>query len=112
MPYKPKKPCNYPGCPELTDGAYCDRHRRQVSREYNTYSRDEDSKAFYASTEWRRLSKIQLRREPLCAACYAAGRITPAYIADHIIPIRDGGARLDISNLQSLCRACHNKKHN
>ena len=27
-----------------------------------------------------------------------------------IVPIRDGGARLDDDNLQSLCRACHDKK--
>ena len=112
MPYKPKQPCNYPGCAELSDGRYCEVHRRQVNAEYNRYTRDEDSKRFYASAAWRRLSRMQLMREPLCVVCYGAGRITPAEIADHIMPIRDGGARLDLSNLQSLCRGCHNKKHN
>ena len=112
MPWSAKRPCSYPGCPALTNGRYCEKHRRQVSSEYNRYTRDEDSVAFYSSAGWRRLSKMQLRREPLCVVCYRAGRITPAEIADHIIPIRDGGARLDMSNLQSLCRGCHNKKHN
>lgn len=111
MPYKPKKPCAYPSCPELTHERFCDKHRQQAAREYNRYTRDEDSKAFYNSTDWRKLSRRQLKREPLCAECLRAGRIQPAEIADHIRPIREGGARLDIENLQSLCRACHNKKH-
>ena len=111
MPYKPKSPCGYPGCAELADGRYCEKHKRQVSSNYNRYTRDEDSKRFYGSKAWRRLAKMQLVRQPLCALCYSLGRITPAEIADHITPIKGGGARLDMSNLQSLCRGCHNKKH-
>lgn len=26
MPYKCKKPCKHPGCPQLTSGSYCDKH--------------------------------------------------------------------------------------
>jgi 5-methylcytosine-specific restriction endonuclease McrA len=29
---------------------------------------------------------------------------------DHIIPIDDGGARLDEENLQAACRPCHRWK--
>jgi 5-methylcytosine-specific restriction protein A len=43
--------------------------------------------------------------------CLKEGRASMAEIADHIKPIKEGGARLDINNLQSLCRSCHNKKH-
>jgi 5-methylcytosine-specific restriction protein A len=111
MPHKPKRPCVFPGCPELSDGAYCEKHRRQVNREYNRYARNEDTNTFYHSTAWRRLSRLQLKREPLCAECLKGGRVTPAYIADHIQEIRHGGARLDMNNLQSLCKACHNRKH-
>lgn len=111
MPRKPKQPCAYPSCPELTDGRYCEKHRQQIAREYNTYTRDEDTKAFYNSRAWRRLAGLQLKREPLCADCLRAGGITPAEIADHIQPIREGGARLNFNNIQSLCRACHNRKH-
>ncbi|MBR1439474.1 MAG: HNH endonuclease [Synergistaceae bacterium] len=32
-------------------------------------------------------------------------------LVDHIIPIEDGGAVFDLSNFQSLCSACHKKKH-
>ncbi len=111
MPRKPKKPCAYTNCPELTEGMYCDKHKRQVNKDYNMYKRDEGSKRFYNSKAWRKLAAIQIKREPLCAECLKAGRITPAQIADHIYPIREGGQKYDIDNLQSLCRACHNKKH-
>ncbi len=43
MPYKPKKPCAYPNCPELTHERFCEKHRPQAAREYNRYGRDEDS---------------------------------------------------------------------
>lgn len=111
MPRKPLKPCRWPGCPELVEGAYCDKHRKQMNNEYNQYLRDEDSKKFYNSTAWRKLARKQLIREPLCSICLKEGRASMAEIADHIKPITEGGERLDINNLQSLCRSCHNKKH-
>ena len=111
MPYKPKTPCCYPNCPELTHERYCEKHRVQAAREYNRYARDGESKRFYNSPAWRRISAEQLKREPLCVECMRAGRVQPAEIADHIQPIREGGARLDRENIQSLCRACHNRKH-
>ena len=27
MPKKALKPCKHPGCPKLTEGAYCDKHK-------------------------------------------------------------------------------------
>ena len=27
MPRKALKPCKHPGCPRLTEGAYCDEHK-------------------------------------------------------------------------------------
>jgi 5-methylcytosine-specific restriction endonuclease McrA len=44
--------------------------------------------------------------------CLKEGRYTTATIVDHIVPIRQGGARLDINNLQSLCHSCHTIKSN
>ena len=111
MPYKPKSPCCYPGCPELTYERFCNNHKTKAAREYNRYGRDESSKKFYNSKAWRRLAATQLQKEPLCTECLNVGRLQRAEIADHIKPIREGGARLNHSNLQSLCRACHNRKH-
>ena len=111
MPRKPKRPCGYPNCPKLIDGQYCDEHKRLTNKHYNRYGRDEDSKKFYNSKAWRRLAAMQIKKEPLCTECLKAGRITAAQIAHHTKPIREGGARLDSNSLQSLCRACHNRKH-
>jgi 5-methylcytosine-specific restriction endonuclease McrA len=36
--------------------------------------------------------------------------MTKASLVDHITEIKDGGAALDIANLQSVCQSCHNKK--
>lgn len=66
--------------------------------------------AFYQSTAWRKLRAVKLAREPMCEECARQGRVTPAQMVDHIIPINKGGAPLDVDNLQSLCNACHARK--
>ena len=62
----------------------------------------------YASVRWRRLRKMQLKKEPLCAFCLKAGKTTVADVVDHIEP-HEGEERLmwDTNNLQSLCATCH-----
>lgn len=69
-----------------------------------------ESKRIYASARWQRMRRLHLAHEPLCRACLALGRTTPATDVDHITPIRDEGARFDAANLQSLCHACHASK--
>ncbi len=110
MPRKPEKPCGYPGCPALTDEQYCDRHSREEYKKYNRFRRDEFSKRFYNSHEWQRLRKQKLAINPLCEHCEREGKVTPATVVDHIVPIKEGGAALDINNLQSLCKCCHDSK--
>ena len=39
MPRKPRHPCGYPGCPELTERQYCPAHEKIVSSQYNRYGR-------------------------------------------------------------------------
>ncbi|WP_200760466.1 HNH endonuclease [Effusibacillus dendaii] len=110
MPCRPKKPCSHPRCPELTTERYCDTHRKQEHRSYKQRRTDKEEQAFYNSKEWRVLRSMKLRRDPLCEECQRQGRLIPAVLVDHIQPIKQGGARLDMDNLQSLCRACHNAK--
>jgi 5-methylcytosine-specific restriction protein A len=50
-----------------------------------------------------------LRDEPLCRECTKHGRVTSARIADHVIPLAEGGSRTR-ANLQPLCRACSDAK--
>lgn len=103
MPRKPKRPCRYPGCPNLSDGVYCEVHRGLFARE-NAASRGYDGK-------WRIARKRYLRKNPLCVKCMAEGVITPATVVDHIIPHR-GNQKLfwDESNWQPLCKNCHDRK--
>lgn len=100
MPMKPKRPCAYPGCPNLTDGKYCERHKG-CERPVLTSPRN----PFYATKEWKELRARFIAEHPRCAMCGAK-----AEIVDHIVPIKDGGPMLDERNLQSLCRSCHGKK--
>ena len=59
---------------------------------------------------WARLRERIRRRDAVCVLCAARGETTPGDDVDHIVPIKDGGAAWDESNLQFLCRACHIKK--
>ena len=51
-----------------------------------------------------------LREHPLCARCEGRGRVVAAVVADHVLPVKDGGARFEWANLQALCVFCHNRK--
>ena len=44
MPRKPKHPCGYPGCKELTDRRYCEKHEKLVNKQYERYGRDPSTK--------------------------------------------------------------------
>ena len=72
--------------------------------------RQHSNTKFYQSTEWRKLRALKLEQQPLCEECLRQDKITKAQMVDHIVPINNGGASLDIENLQSLCHRCHNKK--
>ena len=39
MPRKPKRPCAYPNCPKLTDGLYCEEHKKLTNQQYEKYGR-------------------------------------------------------------------------
>jgi 5-methylcytosine-specific restriction protein A len=54
---------------------------------------------------WARLRRMVLARDPICVLC----RQAPSTVADHIIPLRRGGAN-SLDNLQGCCTRCHNRK--
>lgn len=67
--------------------------------------------AFYHTPEWKRFRREYLQEKPPCRVCLEQREvITPARVVDHIIPIRQGGPRLDPANVQPLCFPCHNRK--
>lgn len=109
MPHKPKKPCAFPGCPNLTDETYCDKHKSQSANSYNKFQRSPDHNKKYGR-EWKRIRARYVKAHPLCERCLAEGRLTPVEEVHHILPVNRGGSNAD-SNLMSLCRSCHNKIH-
>ena len=85
MPYKPKRPCSYPGCPRLTSGRYCEEHQKIITAHYNKHQRDPASKRRYGRA-WK----------------------TPAEEVHHILPLSKGGTHVE-SNLMALCKRCHSE---
>ena len=123
MPIKPKKPCAKPGCPNLTDGRYCEEHQEEAekrkaesNRFYDKHVRDKQAEAFYKSKAWVAARRRALMRDNyLCQECLRNGRPTPLgvkpydHAVDHITPKVKGGTD-DPDNLQSLCAPCHDAK--
>lgn len=76
---------------------------------------------FYQSQAWKSTRKAFIAGQTtlpngmrvsntLCIECFLKGVITPMYVVDHKVRIKDGGDRTDLNNLQSLCESHHNSK--
>lgn len=112
---KPLRPCNKPGCSQLTRAGYCEQHKTTKAdnhRYYDKYQRNKKHDQFYHSAAWKRARDlIRIRDNGLCVECLNVKRITVGTIVDHIIPIKQNwNKRLEEDNLQLLCQSCHNKK--
>lgn len=97
-----------PHSPPRHQYAHQKANRKQQQKEYNRTRRENQS--FYNSTQWKKVREWFRKQNPLCVMCEAEGLTTPTQIVDHIVEIKDGGAPLDASNLQSLCIRHHNVK--
>jgi len=109
MPRRIKHLCNNPGCPKLTLDRFCPEHTKKVRSRYDA-ERGSSSKRGYDRT-WKRVRLLYIQEHPLCEDCEDRGFITPADLVDHVIPISEGGDRLNFNNLRSLCTADHENKH-
>lgn len=107
MPYKPKRPCSHPGCPNLTDGRFCEEHAKLEAKRYEKYDRDPAVKKRYGRT-WKRIRDRYIAAHPLCEQCEQQGRTTLAEEVHHIKPLSQGGTN-DVGNLMSLCTPCHSE---
>ena len=107
MPKMPKHPCGFPGCPNLTDGRYCEEHVRQENRRYERYQRDPATKRRYGRA-WQRIRNRYAAAHPFCEECYKKGVLTPTEEIHHITPLAHGGTHAD-DNLMALCKPCHSR---
>ena len=112
MPRSAPTPCRYPGCAAvLATPGFCPQHQASTHHDYGRARRGFDAEVgFYQSKDWRVLRAAVLRDGPLCVACQAKGLLVAATVVDHVVPLKDGGARFDRANLQPLCVSCHNRK--
>ena len=106
MPYKPKRPCAYPGCGRLAEREqYCAEHQKVMDKQYNQYERDPASNKRYGRA-WKRIRDRYIKAHPLCEECQKQGKLTPAEEVHHILPLSRGGTNAE-DNLMALCHSCH-----
>jgi 5-methylcytosine-specific restriction endonuclease McrA len=116
MPNAPPRAC--PRCGALVaGGGRCPRCARQADHARGTAQQ----RGYDAA--WARYSKAWLARFPWCgmrqngqlfaehSQCVQLGLRTQATVTDHIKAMKDGGAKFDPANHQSLCGNCNRRKN-
>lgn len=106
---KPFKPCQAPGCPNVTQGRYCKEHKAREQHRSRKQHRRPTSlpwRALYRTPRWRREREAYLQEHPVCVICG-----TKANTVDHITPHR-GDPMLFWAhwNWQPMCPRCHGRK--
>lgn len=81
-------------------------------RRYDNSSQEKDTlkkQGFYVKRTWRHCRVLALQRDHyLCQDCKEKGKVTIATEVHHIIPLEQRpDLALELSNLRSLCRQCH-----
>ena len=109
MPRKPKRPCSFPGCPNLTDGRFCEEHKKKENKRYERYDRNPATKRRYGRA-WKRIRDSYAAEHPLCEQCMAVGRYVATAVIHHKLPLAEGGTH-DRRNLIALCKECHARIH-
>lgn len=115
------KVCAQAGCKTITKQRNCSECQRIVDlrskkfakkRAIKSYkSMNKSSRVFYGTAAWKSLRDRKLKKDPLCQVCLSNGFLKDGHDIDHIIEIKDDySLRLDINNLQTLCRSCHMHK--
>lgn len=104
---KPQRPCNSPGCPNLTIESYCDDHRAKKE----LYRGSASSRGY--NYRWQQYSKRFLKRpENVLCRLQLEGCTTLAKCVDHIDPPDGpGDPRFwDKRNHQAACIRCNSVK--
>ncbi len=109
LPRRPKRPCSFPGCPNLTDGRFCEEHQKMENKRYEKYDRNPQTKKRYGRA-WKRIRDSYAAAHPLCEVCLAKGIYVPTEEIHHKLPLSEGGTH-DRANLIALCKPCHSRIH-
>jgi 5-methylcytosine-specific restriction enzyme A len=109
MPMRPKRPCSFPSCPNLTDRRFCKEHEQQENKRYEKYERNPETKRRYGRA-WKRIRDSYARDHCLCEICLQQGRFVPMEEVHHRLSLAEGGTH-DRENLVALCKSCHARIH-
>ena len=91
IPKKPKKPCAYPNCPKLTDGLYCEEHKKITNQQYERYG-----------SAWQKVRDRYVKLHPFCEECFAQGILRRVEHVHHIKPLEEGGTNDFDNHYQQL----------
>ena len=75
--------------------------------------RDNDMHRFYGTYEWQQAARAARQQQHNeCQRCRAKGLYAPCEVVHHIRSVKEfPELALDISNLECLCRPCHEAEH-
>lgn len=82
------------------------------------FNRNKNYVRLICTSRWQQLRHRKIKANPLCEDCLAKGVYRSADEVHHIIPVtsiqdrdKQEALLMDYSNLVSLCRECHVKRH-
>ena len=108
--FKSKKPCRYPGCPELTHDRYCEKHKRIEERRQDRERGNSTQRGY--NYRWHKARKQFLKEHPLCECdqCLSSHTLKPANVVHHIVDHK-GNYDLfwDRDNWLAMNKVCHDK---
>jgi 5-methylcytosine-specific restriction protein A len=106
MPYAPRVPCKFICCQNLVNKGegFCSLHNAEKYKQDKRYRGTATSRGYDAI--WKKVRAMYLRSNPLCYDCGKA-----AQMVHHVVSLNDGGERLLLDNLVSLCNECHGMRH-
>lgn len=117
------KHCGSIGCHTLVTypHKYCDKHiELDQHRDYSKYNKTvrtrneakSEQTNFYRTRQWSALRLQVLEQQHyLCQYCQAQGRVKPAKVVDHIVPVEFSyDKKANIDNLATICSSCHTAK--
>lgn len=94
----------------MTSERFCAEHARQEKEHYDSTRRNSHQRGY--NKIWQKVRNVKINKDPLCEECLKQGKIVPADVVHHIIPINERpNLRLVIENLISLCITHHEEIH-
>lgn len=112
---KAPRACRKPGCGNITkdSSGFCVAHKKQDDlKRWREDTREAAHLRGYDKA-WERFRNWYITTvEPTCRHCREKyNRLEAAVLVHHIIPLSEGGEKLDPDNSMSLCRRCHDEIH-